>query len=83
MLRLAFERSRDDLIHELGGQLILDYGEGPMTSWTQALPLDWSPEPLRTGVDASSRHGSFLAENGFVVRLHRLAIREMQALPQV
>ena len=29
MLRLAFERSRDDLIHELGSQLILDWGADP------------------------------------------------------
>jgi hypothetical protein len=32
MLRLAFERSRDDLIHELGSQLILDWGADPMAS---------------------------------------------------
>jgi hypothetical protein len=29
MLRPAFERSRDDLIHELGSQLTLGWGAGP------------------------------------------------------
>jgi hypothetical protein len=44
MLRLAFERSRDDLIHELDGQLILDYG---------ACPFGNQPSPGHNDVQGS------------------------------